>query len=112
LDRVPYFFLILGSCFAGLSFIGLLLIFEKKVDLAENEENLIINEEVKEIQNVEKQLQDSIDVKDTEKKIETMPALSLTDVLKIKDLYLISFVMCFGGTSLSIFSSNYKVRLI
>ncbi len=110
LDRVPYFFLILGASFAGLSIIGLSLIFEKKTD--HESSVLIINDEEKLEENIEKQKEEVATAENDEIKgtVEIMPVLKLRDALKIPDLYLISFVMCFGGTSLGIFTNNYKVR--
>ena len=38
--------------------------------------------------------------------------LTLKQVLKIPDLYLLSFIFCFASTSISIFTINYKVSII
>ena len=37
------------------------------------------------------------------------PKLSLLEALKIKDLYIITFILTFSGFSIGVFSGQYKV---
>lgn len=88
LSRVPHLYFMVGIITAALNFTGLLLMFERKND---PELEKIINSEMK---------------KGSEE--EPTPLLTLKQALKVTDLYLISFIFCFAGTSISIFTINYK----
>lgn len=91
LSRVPHLYFMVGIITAALNFTGLLLMFERKND---PELEKIINSEMK---------------KGSEE--EPTPLLTLKQALKVTDLYLISFIFCFAGTSISIFTINYKVSV-
>ena len=100
LGRVPYFFLIMGGCTTFLSVLGLMMMFEKTTD---TDKDLLINEE--ENNNVEQYNQNKF-IDESELK----PVLTLREVFKIRDLWILIFVMNFGGTSIGIYSSNFKAK--
>ena len=102
----------MGCINLSLSFLGLCLMFEKSQALVTNAHTLdpkSINAEDEENKN-ESDYDKNLLLNN--KKNVYFPKLSLLDALKIKDLYLISFIFAFCSIAISIYTSQFKVSEI